>query len=103
MAEQNILNLSDKTEAVLARYAPDNMYLLYIRYDSQTQAQKAINSFIAGYIPEAKESGLVQIEQNKWVKAALFENYAIIILDAPNAEQANVLTNSVIEKISKPL
>jgi len=103
LAEQNILNLDDKTEAVFARYSPDDIYLLYIRYDSQTRAQQAIDSFIAGYIPEAKDSGLAQIEQNKWVKASLFENYVLVILDAPNAEQAVALANSVIEKINKPL
>ncbi len=101
LAEQNILNLSDKTEAVLARFTPDDVYLLFIRYDDHTRAQEAIDSFIAGYIPEAKESGLAQIEQNKWVKAILSKNYVIVVFDAATAEQAETLANSVIERINK--
>lgn len=101
LAEQNILNLSDKTEAVLARFTPDDVLLLFIRYDDSSQAQKAIDSFIAGYIPEAKESGLAQIEQNKWVKVILFKNYVIVVFDAATAEQAETLANSVIERINK--
>jgi len=99
VASQNILKLSPQTEAVLARYEPDQSYLLYIRYQNQKQAKEAFNTFLNAYIPEEKESGIAQIENGKWVAAQLEGAFVVVVFDAPTKDNAQAVLEAVSNKL----
>lgn len=99
LAENNILNLSDDTEAVIARYDPDKVFLLCIMYDNEDQAKKSLQAFIAGYIPEAEMMGLAQIEEDQWVKVEAVANFLVIALEAPTEAVAENLIDAATDKI----
>lgn len=101
VASQNILKLNQKTEAVLARYQPSQSYLLFIRYQNQKQAKEALNSFLSAYIPEAKESGIAQIENDNWVAAKLEGVFVVVVFDATTEASAQALLESVSNKLSE--
>jgi len=99
LAENNILHLSDDTEAVIAGYEPDKAFLLCIKYDNEDLAEKSLQDFIAGYIPEAETTGLAQVEKDQWVKADAVANFLVIVLEAPGAVRAEELTGVARDKI----
>ncbi|MCD6161278.1 MAG: hypothetical protein J7K40_02570 [candidate division Zixibacteria bacterium] len=98
LASANILNLNTETEAVLASYSPDKMFLLIIDYENTDLADKAYESFINNYIPEA-DNGLAEIQGNKWVKTLQLDHYIIVVFDAGNSVQANKLVAAAAAKI----
>ena len=99
LSEHNILNLDDKTEAILAKYHPGNSYLLYVRYANQNLAKAALKSFRAGYIPEVENAEPVEVHKDKWVLAESYDNMVIIVFDAPDPDRAISLVNNIKEKI----
>lgn len=99
VASENILKLNQKTEAVLARYRPDQSYLLCIRYRNQKQAKEAFDSFLSAYIPEGKESGIAQIENKKWVAAKLEGVFVVVVFDAPTEVYAQDLSEAIVNKL----
>lgn len=103
LAENNILHLSDHTEAVIAGYEPDNALLLCIKYDNEDMAEESLQDFIAGYIPEVNAAGLAQIEENRWVNVQAVANFVIITLEAPDAVRAKELTGAAAAIISETL
>jgi hypothetical protein len=100
LAEDNILNLGLDTRATLGRYQPGGAYLLCIRYPTPEQAGVAGGKFIESYIPEAKETGAMQIEEGKWVAISVEQEYIIISLDATSEDDARNLINQCKENIA---
>jgi hypothetical protein len=99
LSEQNLLNLTDDTECLLARYKPDKAYLLCAEYKSPIQAEEALRSFLDGYMPEGKENGFIQTSENQWTMAVATDNYVVIVFDAASSGQATVLANAASTKI----
>lgn len=99
LAEDNILNLSDSTDAVLAIYDPGRATLLCIKYPRKEAARISYNDFISKYVPEAQGSGSAQTENGKWVKVISFENYLVIIFDAMDNKIAGDLIDLVKDNI----
>jgi hypothetical protein len=99
LSEQNLLNLTDDTECLLARYEPDKAYLLFAGYKSPIQAEEALQSFLDGYMPEGKEDGLIQTSEDQWTRALVTGNYVIVVFDAADAERASYLANAASAKI----
>jgi len=91
LADRNILNLSDKTEAVLARYQPGNQCLVLIQYPDLESSDKAAASFRDGFIPDADVNGFAQIEDDKWAAFVTVGEYLLLILDSPARESATEL------------
>jgi hypothetical protein len=102
LSEQNILGLSEQTDAVLAAYAPGTVYLLFIKYRSTTEAKEARRSFIEKYAPEAEKNGVAEIEKDRWVGVTTEKEYVIIVLDAPTADYIGDLTARSKERIQRP-
>lgn len=100
LAEDNILNLDETTDAALVRYEPESICLVCIEYPDSSSAEVAFRRFIAEYVPEAELSGAAQIEQDRWVVADQAGPYVVIALDAPDRESARELVNTCIENIS---
>ncbi len=99
LAENNILHLTDNTEAVIARYEPHKAFLLCIIYNNEDQAEKSLQDFIAGYMPEAGTTGLAQVEEDQWVKVKAVANFLVIALEAPTEAIAEGLIGAATEKI----
>jgi len=101
LASENILKLSPQTKAVLARYKPDQTYLLLIRYPDTKDSEMALDSFVNAYIPEAKTSGILQIEKGKWVKGKKDKEFVMVVFDAPTEVYAQSLIDATRDKILK--
>ena len=95
LAEQNILNLNEQTEAVLASYEPGTTYLLTIEYPTSSDATNARSSFIANYLPEAANNDAVMTETDKWVASKLVDQYLIICFDAIDESTAQHLMEAM--------
>ncbi|UCC78586.1 MAG: hypothetical protein JSW64_09915 [Candidatus Zixiibacteriota bacterium] len=101
ISEENILNLGDNTEAVIANYRPNRMVLLCVEYPDNETAGESLDGFTSKYIPEAKDSGIAEIEEGRWVKAVNMGRYFIATLDSPDEKTANSLIDNVKDKISR--
>jgi len=102
VASENILKLSPRTEAVFARYQKGQSYLLLVRYPDQKEAGKAFKSFVNAYIPEAKKSNIVQIEEGKWVATKLEDEFVVVVFDASSKAFAQALIEAVGNKLLEP-
>lgn len=95
LAEQNILNLTEQTNAVLASYEPGATHLLAIEYPTKSEAADAHQSFIDNYLPEADNGDAVMIETDKWIALLLAGKYLIICFDATDQNTAQRLVDTM--------
>ena len=97
IADENILRLDMRTEAVLARYAADGgkPYLLVIRYPSTARATSAFRSFLETYMPEAMEAGLVQTEDGRWTGAFSHSEFVWVVFEGPSKHWTGSLLETV--------
>lgn len=99
VADENILFLDKETEAALAAYKEGNeiIHVLLVRYREQKKAEDAYKSFIQAYMPEAKDSDLIQTENDKWTVVRLKRDLLIIVFDAPSGSQAEAKIARILE------
>ncbi len=93
IAHQNILNLSRKTEAVLAQYLQDKQktQLLLIRYPDLKEAGDAYESFMKAYLPDARGRDRSKTEDRKWTFARQRNEFVFIVFGAPTEADAEAL------------
>ena len=93
VANQNILRLNAKTEAVLAPYLREKnkINLLLIRYSTAQEAEEALQSFKKAYMPEAGEREILQTEDKKWTGTRKQKEYVLIVFGAPREADAREL------------
>jgi len=98
LSDENILNLGPHTDAALAGYQRDKKYaqLLLVVYSNKGEAEEAYTNFLRHYLPEAKSTRPVLLENNKWSAAALEEKLLVIVLDAESQRLAASLINEVL-------
>lgn len=101
IAHENILNLSRRTEAVLAQYSQEKRktHLLLIRYPGVKEATDAYQSFIAAYLPDAGGKDLLKTEDQKWTMARQRGEVIIVVFEAPTAADAEALLKGTEEKL----
>jgi len=101
IADENILHLDSRTEAVLARYSGEEgkPYLLLVKYRSAQQAKTAFRSFINAYMPDAVEPGVVRTEDGKWTAGEVFSTFVAVVLEAPSVAWARSLLEAVSMKL----
>jgi hypothetical protein len=101
IAHQNILNLSRKTEAVLAQYlqGKQKTQLLLIRYPDSKEAADAYRSFMKVYLPDAKGMDRARTEDRKWTFARQRNEFILIVFGAPTEADAEVLLKATEEKL----
>jgi hypothetical protein len=101
IAHQNILNLSRRTEAVLAQYTREKQktHLLLIRYPSVQEAKDACQGFMKAYLPDAAGKGRVRTEDQKWTMVRERGEVVIVIFGAPTAPDAEALLKATEEKL----
>jgi len=98
IASENLLALGDDIDCVFAEYGGDgveSMKLLLVRYPDSARAGTAFDSFIQGYMPEAGESGLAQMEDGGWTLAGVDDEYLSIVFDAPTADGARRIESTI--------
>jgi hypothetical protein len=102
ISHQNLLNLSRKTEAVLAVYARGGQksQLLLIRYANENEAGAALKTFKKAYMPEAGDRDRVKTEDKKWTFARQQKEYLLLVFSAPTESAAESLIKASEEKIS---
>jgi hypothetical protein len=101
LASENILNLSENTDAALAAYDPDRIYLVLIEYPSPEDADDARSSFISEYIPEAGEEGIYEVQSNNWTAIEKSGAYLIVVFDAGSKQACLDLIKKVKESLTK--
>ncbi|MDH5203697.1 MAG: hypothetical protein OEW69_10655 [Nitrospirota bacterium] len=99
VADKNILHLDEYSKSVLARYKDDKSYLLLVQYKNETQSRTAFESFMNAYMPDAKQTSIIQTENGKWTAVTVQKNFLIIVFDA--LEKAGA--SSKIEVVRKGL
>jgi hypothetical protein len=100
IAHQNILNLSRRTEAVLAQYTREKqkVHLLLIRYPSVKEARDAYQSFMGAYLPDAGGKDLFKTEDQKWTMARQRGEVVIVVFGSPTAADAEALLKATEER-----
>jgi hypothetical protein len=95
LADNNILDLSADTDAVLAEYVIDasQARLLLIQYPKPARSQLALNNIFKYYIPEADREGLAQLDANKWAGACIKSNLLVFVVEADGRAIAQHLLN----------
>jgi hypothetical protein len=101
ISHQNILNLSRKTEAVLAQYTREKqkIHLLLVRYPGVKEAGDAYRSFMSAYLPDAGGKDLLKTEDQKWTMARQRGDAVIVIFGASAAADAEVLFKAMEAKL----
>jgi hypothetical protein len=101
IAHQNILNVSRKTEAVLAQYLQDKQktQLLLIRYPDSKGAMDAYQSFMNVYLPDAGGKDHSKTEDRKWTFARQQNEFILIVFGAPTEADAEALLKATQEKL----
>jgi hypothetical protein len=101
LADQNILNLDDDTDALLAPYltGKEKSYLLVVRYPDAKKASFSYAQFIHAYMPEAEDQGTAIMENNKWTAGAVQNELVCIIFDALSKESAQQKVRQVFQNL----
>jgi hypothetical protein len=101
IAHRNILNLSRRTEAVLAQYTREKQktHLLFVRYPSVKEARDAYQSFMGAYIRDAGGKDLLKTEDQKWTMARQRGEFVIVVFGASTAVDAEALVKATEGKL----
>lgn len=83
----NILQMNDSTECLLVRLKNDKSYLLLVKYRDNEQTDSAYQSFTLHYMPEQRNTGIIETENKKWTVSAKQKNIIIIVFDAETKSQ----------------
>jgi hypothetical protein len=101
IAHQNLLNLNQQTEAVLAQYKQNGqrVHLLLVHYPTAKEAAEALQKFISTYVPEAGGRGRYRTEDGRWTMMKQMEEWICIILGVFNQRMGEELLKAVEQKI----
>jgi hypothetical protein len=101
LADENILNLGQQTDAVLAVYqrSDKGARLLLVSYPNEEKAAEAHKGFLHHYLPEAKSTEAVQLEDGKWSAAGLKSKFLTVVLEADTRALAENLLREVLETL----
>ncbi len=101
IANQNILNLNPKTEAVLGQYdrGRQKIHLLIIRYPSDSDAAAALQKFKKAYMPEAGAQSAIQTEDKRWTAAEQRKGFALIVFGAGSRSDSEEWIRAAEERI----
>jgi len=102
VADENILRIDDKTEAVLAKYKTGDArwFLLVVEYPGEPEALAARSDFVKAYLPGTDGEVVVQIEDSTWAGCRLSGRVLAVVFNAPTKEAATTLLTTVEEKVT---
>jgi hypothetical protein len=102
IADYNIIDLNDETDAVLAKYgsADARSYLLIVEYPSGERAADAFQKLREGYAPELTAAQpFVELEDGTWFTAWTKENRLGAIFNGNSQEETNALYLSTFKNM----
>jgi hypothetical protein len=101
VADQNILHIDEKTDALLAKYGEKKKrsLLLIVQYQKDEKAAGALNDFVQYYMPEHPEEFVVQIEDETWTACQMSGNFLMVVFSASTKGGALQLIEEVQERI----
>ncbi|MDD4192642.1 MAG: hypothetical protein PHI28_15010 [Mangrovibacterium sp.] len=90
IANYNILNVDDHTDAVIAKYGSSDKrtYLLLVQYPDKKAAQAACDKFVSEFSPELKTTDAVKLKDNGWHTVMLEGTLFASVFNAPDKEEA---------------
>jgi hypothetical protein len=93
ISDENILNLSTKTKAILTNYqvGTEAARLLLISYSNLKVAKKSLKAFSEHYLPDADKTEFAEIENGKFAAAFLKDKLLTIILESDSRRLAERL------------
>ena len=96
LSNENILNINQNTQAVLALYNGKNnkSVLLVIKYPNNNDAVEAKEKFIKEYNPKLKNSQVLKTKNSRWMGIELVNNFLIGVFNGATKESASKLLNS---------
>jgi hypothetical protein len=97
VADQNILHINEKTDALLAKYGEQKKryILLLVKYQKDKDAGLAYDDFVKYYLPELYKERVVKIEDGTWTACQLTGNFLIIVFNAYTKDEALYLIEAV--------
>ncbi len=101
VADQNILHIDEKTDALLAKYGEQKKrsLLLIVKYQNDEDATTALNNFVQYYMPEHSGAFVVQIEDGTWTACQKIANFLLVVFNGPGKEEALQLIEEVQGRI----
>ena len=101
--DQNLLQIDDRTEAVLARYGEKGkrMVLLILAYSNRSRAANAFGAFWKEMAPRADARGCTLTKDKTWMACQLRETEIVAAFKAPSCEAALRLLAKVPESGSR--
>lgn len=101
LADENILNLGQHTDAVLAVYqrSGKRAHLLLVFYPNVAKAAEAHKTLLRHYLPEAESTGAVLLEDGKWSATGLKNKFLTVVLEADTRPLAENLLREVLETL----
>ena len=101
LADENILNLGQQTDAVLAVYqrSGKRAHLLLVSYPNEEKAAEAHKTLLHHYLPEAKFAGAVLLEDGKWSATERKNTFLTVVLEADTRPLAENLLREVSETL----
>jgi hypothetical protein len=99
ISHENILDISDDTPAVLAKYG-DSMaktILLLIHYPDEMRGKQALDNFLLHYIPDHKDSSPLKIEDGTYINFRITNELLAIVFNAGSPEECQILLDKVNE------
>jgi hypothetical protein len=90
LSDENILELSHRTDAVLATYPGESgdARLLLVQYPDVKTARTAVENVRRHYLPDADADGMARLENGKWAAARLRDRRLVMVLEATRRETA---------------
>lgn len=107
LADANLLNLSEKTAAVLARYQfkEGKVRLLLVHYPQPSEARVAYEQFGRTYFPNrpvSKSSRWVEkVEGDEWISGQWQGRFVILVFEAREARIGPQLMKNVFRKLQE--
>lgn len=99
LADKNILNIDETTEALVAKYARGDrrLILLLVKYPDGEKAALAYDSFARYYLPELAAAPAAQIEDGTWTGCKKRDNLVVIVFNAAEEKEALQLVDAVFD------
>ncbi|MFH1681523.1 MAG: DUF6599 family protein [Candidatus Eisenbacteria bacterium] len=88
LSDDNILDLGERTDAVLAAYAAEEggVLLLVVRYPREGDAEKAHERFVALFLKDGRGGAAAPLEDGTYAGSARVGRHLIAVFDAPGPE-----------------
>jgi hypothetical protein len=100
ISDENILNISNDTDVVLARYRGETGagLLLLVEYLDPKLAARSLTLFLKYYLPDANQTGSALLEDGKWAAVRQKGHLLAIVLESESRDVAEGLLTRVFNR-----